>query len=317
MVARKKNTDAQPVQRMHRLPGVPLSGKGAVASCDLEEVTQVENRIFTVRGEQVILDSDLAMLYGTVTKRLNEQVQRNVARFPTKFMFQLSREEFEYLRSQNASANLNKRRSLPYVFTEHGVIMAAAILKSEIAAKASVKVVEAFVAMRRFLAANAHVFQRLETIEYKLLESDHKFEDIYAKLEEKSLKPQQGIFFDGQIFDAYELVCKLIRTAESRIILIDNYVDESVLSILDKRNTGVTATIYTQKISTQFAMDIAKHDAQYPAIDVRLFAKSHDRFLIIDDCVYHVGASIKDMGKKWFAILEMKDQNPDELISRL
>ena len=221
------------------------------------------------------------------------------------------------MRSQNAATNLNKRRSLPYAFTEHGVIMAAAILKSEIADKASVKVVEAFVAMRRFLAANAHVFQRLETIEYKLLESDQKFEDIYSKLEEKSLKPKQGVFYDGQIFDAYEFVCSLIKSAKARIILIDNYVDESVLTMLDKRPAGVSATIYTQKIPAQLALDIAKHDAQYPPIPVQVFSKSHDRFLIIDDRVYHVGASLRDLGKKWFAILEMKDQNPDELISRL
>lgn len=292
-------------------------GVELVANCDLKEIAQVENRIFTIRGEQVILDSDLAMLYGTVTKRFNEQVQRNITRFPTKFMFQLTREEFDYLRSQNAATNLSKRRSLPYVFTEHGVIMAAAILKSEIADKASVKVVEAFVAMRRFLAANAHVFQRLETIEYKLLESDQKFEDIYAKLEEKSLKPRQGIFFDGQVYDAYQLICTLIKSATTRIVLIDNYVDESVLTMLDKRPAGVSATIYTQRISQQLSLDIAKHDAQYPPIPVHVFSKSHDRFLIIDDRVYHVGASIKDLGKKWFAILEMKDQKPNELISRL
>lgn len=288
-----------------------------VANCDHKEIALVENRIFTLRGEQVILDSDLAKLYGTETKRFNEQVQRNINRFPATFMFQLTKEEFDYLRSQNAATNLNKRRSLPYAFTEHGVIMAAAILKSEIADKASVKVVEAFVAMRRFLSANAQVFQRLETIEYKLLKTDQKFEDIYSKLEEKSLKPQQGIFFDGQVYDAYELICSLIKSASSRIILIDNYVDESVLTMLDKRPAGVSASIYTQKISQQLSFDIAKHDAQYPPIPVQVFSKSHDRFLIIDDRVYHVGASIKDLGKKWFAILEMKDQNPDELISRL
>ena len=290
-----------------------------VANCDHKEIALVENRIFTLRGEQVILDSDLAKLYSTETKRFNEQVQRNINRFPATFMFQLTKEEWASLRSQIATINGRgrHRKYLPYAFTEHGVIMAAAILKSEIADKASVKVVEAFVAMRRFLSANSQVFQRLETIEYKLLESDQKFEDIYSKLEEKSLKPQQGIFFDGQVYDAYQLICELIKSATSRIILIDNYVDESVLTMLDKRPAGVSASIYTQKISQQLSLDIAKHDAQYPPIPVQVFSKSHDRFLIIDDRVYHVGASIKDLGKKWFAILEMKDQNPDELISRL
>ena len=294
-------------------------GVELVANCDHQEIILVENRIFTLRGEQVILDSDLAKLYGTETKRFNEQVQRHINRFPATFMFQLTKEEWVSLRSQIATINGRgqHRKYLPYAFTEHGVIMAAAILKSEIADKASVKVVEAFVAMRRFLSANAQVFQRLETIEYKLLESDQKFEDIYSKLEEKSLKPQQGIFFDGQVYDAYELICSLIKSAKARIILIDNYVDESVLTMLDKRHAGVSASIFTQKISQQLSLDIAKHDAQYPPIPVHVFSKSHDRFLIIDDRAYHVGASIKDLGKKWFAILEMKDQNPDVLISRL
>ena len=290
-----------------------------LANCDRFSGGEVENRIFTLRGEQVILDSDLAKLYSTETKRFNEQVQRNINRFPATFMFQLTKEEWASLRSQIATINGRgqHRKYLPYAFTEHGVIMAAAILKSEIADKASVKVVEAFVAMRRFLSANSQVFQRLETIEYKLLESDQKFEDIYAKLEEKSLKPQHGIFFDGQVYDAYQLICELIKSATSRIILIDNYVDESVLTMLDKRPAGVSASIFTQKISRQLSLDIAKHDAQYPPIPVHVFSKSHDRFLIIDNRVYHVGASLKDLGKKWFAILEMKDQNPDELISRL
>ena len=218
-MAKKKNTEETVV----------------VANCDHKEIALVENRIFTLRGEQVILDSDLAKLYSTETKRFNEQVQRNINRFPATFMFQLTKEEWASLRSQIATINGRgrHRKYLPYAFTEHGVIMAAAILKSEIADKASVKVVEAFVAMRRFLSANSQVFQRLETIEYKLLESDQKFEDIYSKLEEKSLKPQQGIFFDGQVYDAYQLICELIKSATSRIILIDNYVDESVLTMLE------------------------------------------------------------------------------------
>lgn len=294
-------------------------GQEPLANCDRFSGGEVENRIFTVRGEQVILDSDLAMLYGTVTKRFNEQVQRNVNRFPTTFMFQLTSEEWASLRSQFATINGrgHHRKYLPYVFTEHGVIMAAAILRSEIADKASVRVVEAFVAMRRFLAANAHVFQRLETIEYKLLESDQKFEEIYAKLEEKSLKPQQGIFFDGQVYNAYEFICNLIKSATKRIVLVDNYVDYTVLTMLDKREAGVDATIYTQKAGNQFKLDIAKHDAQYPPIPVMIFKMAHDRFLIIDNRVYHVGASIKDLGKKWFAISLMEAQDANSIITRL
>ena len=291
----------------------PLANRDSFNGCD------VESRIFTIRGVQVILDSDLAKLYGTITKRFNEQVQRNIQRFPTTFMFQLTSEEWTSLRSQFATINGrgHHRKYLPYVFTEHGVIMAAAILKSVIADQASVKVVEAFVAMRRFLAVNAPIFQRLEHIEYKLLENDHKFDQVFAKLEEKALEPKQGIFFDGQIYDAYEFICKLIKSAKKRIFIIDNYVDDTVLTMLDKRKPGVSATIYTQKISAQFQLDITKHNAQYPAIDVKEFTKSHDRFLILDSQVYLIGASLKDLGKKWFAVALMSETDPETLLSKL
>ena len=176
---------------------------------------------------------------------------------------------------------------------------------------------DGFVAMRRFLASNAQVFQRLEQIEYKLLGNDHKFEQIFSKLEEKSLEPKQGIFYDGQIYDSYTFVNSLIKSATKSIVLIDNYVDETVLTMFDKRELGVDATIYTLKISAQFQLDIAKHDAQYPAISVKVFTKSHDRFLIVDDKVYHIGASLKDLGKKWFAFSLMENLTPADLIGRL
>ncbi len=176
---------------------------------------------------------------------------------------------------------------------------------------------EAFVVMRRFMASNAQLFQRLDRIEYKLLESDHKFEDIYSKLEEKSLEPKQGIFYDGQIYDSYRFVNSLIKAAIKRIVLIDSYVDETVLTMLDKRESGVEASIYTQKITNQFQLDLAKHDAQYPAIPVKVFTKAHDRFLIVDDKVYHIGASLKDLGKKWFAFSLMEELTPEELIGRI
>ena len=171
--------------------------------------------------------------------------------------------------------------------------------------------------MRRFLVANAQVFQRLDRIEYKQLETDHKFEQVFAKLEEKNLSPNQGIFFDGQIYDAYEFICGLIKSARTRIVLIDNYVDETVLTMLDKREIGVSATIYTQKISKQFQLDITKHNVQYPTIEVKVFQKSHDRFLILDSAVYLVGASLKDLGKKWFAVSLMSETDPELLLSRL
>ena len=195
--------------------------------------------------------------------------------------------------------------------------MLSAVLHNATAIDVSINVIEAFVAMRRFLASNATIFQRLETIEYKLLESDRKFEDIYSKLEEKTITPRQGIFFDGQIYDAYEFISNLVKGAKARIILIDNYVDDTVLSMMDKRDSDVEASIYTLKISNQFSLDIAKHNDQYPTISVNIFTKSHDRFLIVDEKVYHIGASLKDLGKKWFAFSLMEELSPDELLSRL
>ena len=171
--------------------------------------------------------------------------------------------------------------------------------------------------MRHFLLSNAQVFQRLDRIELKQLETDHKIEQVFAKLEEKAVTPKQGIFFDGQIYDAYEFICGLIKSAKTCIVLIDNYVDDTVLTMLDKRETNVSATIYTQKISAQFQLDIAKHNAQYPAIEVKEFTKSHDRFLILDNQVYLIGASLKDLGKKWFAVSLMSETDPEMLLSRL
>ena len=289
-----------------------------LANCDRFSGGEVENRIFTIRGVQVILDRDLAELYGVKTYRLNEQVKRNIKRFPERYRFQLTEEETnELIANCDRFETLKHSSFCPYAFTEHGVVMLSAVLHSEEAIDISGRIVDAFVAMRRFLAANAPIFQRLEHIEYKLLENDHKFDQVFAKLEEKTLEPQQGIFFEGQVFDAYELICNLIKSATTRIVLIDNYVDYTVLTMLDKREPGVDATIYTQKAGDQFKLDIAKHDAQYPPIPVWIFKTSHDRFLIIDDRVYHVGASIKDLGKKWFAVSLMEAQDANVIITRL
>ena len=289
-----------------------------IANCDNQSQVSADDKIFTIRGMQVIVDRDLAELYGIETKRLNQQANRNVERFPPSFRFQLSvGEKKELVANCNRFETMKHSSSLPYVFTEQGVAMLSAVLHTPKAVAISVKIMDAFVAMRRFLASNAQVFQRLDRIEYKFLESDHKFEDLYSKLEEKSLEPKQGIFYDGQIYDSYTFVNSLIKSATKRIVLIDNYVDETVLTMLDKRSPGVKATIYTLKISKQFQLDIAKHDAQYPAIPVILFKDAHDRFLIIDDKVYHIGASLKDLGKKWFAFSLMNDLTPEDLLSRI
>lgn len=195
--------------------------------------------------------------------------------------------------------------------------MLSSVLSSETAIQANVQIMRAFAAMRRFLVSNAQVFQRLENLEYRQIATDQKVEKIYEKLEEGKLEPKQGIFFEGQIFDAYSFVCNLIKQASREVILFDNYVDETVLTLLDKRSAGVKATIYTKQFSPQLQLDLTRHNAQYAPIDIKPFNKAHDRFLIIDDKVYHIGASLKDLGKKWFAFSLMNDIAPADLIAKV
>jgi len=278
------------------------------------QLKDIQNRIYTIRGIPVMLDSDLAEIYGVKTKVFNQAVKRNFERFPESFRFQLTDKEFsnlkyqiDTLRSQIVTSNnRGGRRYFPYVFTEQGVAMLSTVLRSETAVKISIRVMQAFVEMKKFILTNAAIFQRLEKIEIKQIEADKKFEQLFSALENKSLKPKQGIFFNGQIYDAYIFVTDLIRTAKTSIILIDNYVDETVLTILSKRNNNVNTTIYTQKITKQLALDLRKHNKQYEPIEIKEFNHAHDRFLIIDDTdIYHFGASLKDLGKKWFAFSKM------------
>ena len=269
---------------------------------------KIRNLIYTIRGKQVMLDSDLAALYQVETKNLNKAVKRNIERFPASFCFQLTEKEVENLRFQIGTSSLNYggRRYLPYVFTEQGVAMASAILRSDIAVKMSVQIMEAFVEMRRMLISNASLFHRLDNIELKQLEADQKFEEIFKALESDKLHSEKGIFYNGQVFDAYTFVSDIIRKAGSSIILLDNYVDDTVLTILGKRTDTVTATILTKSISNQLRLDLQRYNSQYPAIDIEIFSDAHDRFLIIDDTeLYHIGASLKDLGKKWFAFSRM------------
>ncbi len=291
----------------------------------------VESLIRVIRGQQVMLDRDLAELYGVETRRLNEQVKRNIERFPEDFMFQLTSNEFDNLKSQIAISSWGGVRKLPYAFTEQGVAMPSGVLKSSTAVEANIRIMRAFVSMRHFMVNNAAFFQRLETIEFNQLESnkvqakilahqevqDHRIDEIFRRLDEGMYKPKQGIFFDNQIYDAYSFVSELVKSAKQRIILIDNYVDETVLTLLDKRGENVSATIYTQQISRQLRLDVDRHNSQYPPIEVDVFRRSHDRFLCIDDTVYHVGASIKDLGKKWFAFSKMEDFKPEELVAKI
>jgi len=287
-----------------------------VAICDIQSVS-IEHLIYIIRGVQVILDRDIAMLYGVETKVLNQAVKRNISRFPDDFMFQLTSEECS--RSQIVTLNIKRGQNikyLPYAFTENGIAMLSSVLRSPTAIEANIRIMRAFTSMRHFLASNAQVFQRLSNIEYHQIETDKRIDEVFKRLD-ANIQPQQGIFFDGQVFDAYQFVSDLVRKAKKTIALIDNYVDDTVLTLLDKRNKGVSATIYTQHISQQFQLDIDRHNAQYPTIKVEHFNKAHDRFLLIDDKVYLIGASIKDLGKKWFAFTLMQDTTAKELINKI
>ena len=243
-----------------------MEGKASepVANCDqLQEAIDIKPMIRLIRGQQVMIDRDLALLYGVETRRLNEQVKRNIERFPDDFMFQLNKEDVKILKSQNATSSWGGDRRLPYAFTEQGIAMLSSVLKSQTAVDVNIRIMRAFVSMRRFIATNAQLFQRLKTIEYHQLE----------------MKQHQ--------------------------------------EATDKRKNGVTATIYTQRISNQFQLDVDRHNTQYPPIEIKQFNKAHDRFLLIDDDVYHIGASIKDLGKKWFSFTLMRDITATELINRI
>ena len=257
-------------------------------------------------------------------KRLNEAVKRNIERFPERFRFQLTKEEMaELVASCDRFNNLKHSTVRSYAFTEQGVAMLSTVLRSETAIRVSIRIMDAFVEMRHFMTTNAEVFQRLSTMEYHQLEmqqhlqeSDKRIEEVFRRLDDGNAKPKQGVFYNGQVYDAYTFVASLIKKAKRRIILIDNYVDETVLTLLDKREEGVSAVIYTHQISRQLVLDIDRHNAQYSPIEVETFHLSHDRFLCIDDDVYHIGASIKDLGKKWFGFSKMEVLTPNELVER-
>jgi len=265
-----------------------------------------------------MLDKDLAAFYEVKPIRLREQVKRNPNRFPSDFVFQLTENEVDILVSQNAIPSKQSLGGhLPYMFTEQGVAAVAGVLKSEKAAEVSIAIARAFVAMRKFLYQNASVFQRLDRIELKQIQTDEKINNIFMALESRQAKPETGIFFDGQVFDAYIFIADLIKTATKSIILIDNYIDESVLILLSKRNINVSAVIYTENNNKTLQLDLKKHNVQYPPIEVRYFTASHDRFLILDNKeLYHIGASLKDLGKRWFAFSRM-DSLVAEILKRI
>ncbi len=278
----------------------------------------IKQRIFKIRGVQVMLDRDLAFLYNIDTRTLKQAVNRNKKRFPSDFMFVLTKNETKILVSQNViPSQKHLGGALPYAFTEQGIANLASILTSERAIEVNIQIIRSFVAMRKFLASNAQIFQRLDIVEKKQIGYDQKLDLIFDAIQSKDIKPEKGIFFDDQIFDSYKFVSDLIRTATKSIILIDNYIDDSVLTLFTKRNKDVQVTIFTKEISKQLILDISKYNSQYPSIEVKEFKQSHDRFLIIDNKeVYHFGASLKDLGKKWFAFSKF-DKEAFKLLDQL
>jgi len=292
---------------------------------------EIENRIFHFRGTQVMLDSDLANIYKVETRVLNQAVNRNIERFPELFRFQLTEAEFENwksqivmsenhnLKSQNVMSSAHGgRRSLPFAFTEQGVAMLSAVLRSDVAVKVSIQIISAFVEMRKFIANHYGLLQRMDGIERKQIETDQKFEQVFKALESKNAIPNQGVFFDGQVFDAYELASKIIRSAKISIVLIDNYIDETTLTHLSKKAKTVKVLLLTKTMSNKLALDVKKANEQYGNFEIRVFASSHDRFIIIDNSdVYHLGASLKDLGKKWFAFSKMDKSSVSNIIKEI
>lgn len=287
------------------------------------ETKDIKSLIYVVRGQQVMLDSDLAMIYQVETKVFNQAVSRNIERFPENFRFQLTKEEFDTLRSQIATSDgRGGRRYRPYMFTEQGIAMLSGVLRSDVAVQASIRIMNTFVEMRRFIANHALLFEKVSDIELKQLEyqknTDEKFDKVFRYIEDHA-ESEQKIFFDGQIYDAFNLITSIIRKAQKEIILIDGYVDVDTLNMLAKKNAGVDVKIYTYASAQLTNRDAAKFNAQYPTLTVKKTQVFHDRFIILDGgTAYHIGASIKDAGKKCFAISLIDDPGVvTDLLNRL
>ena len=280
----------------------------------------IRKLIYTIRGKQVMLDSDVAMLYQYTTKNINKAMKRNLDRFPEDFCFELTEREMSNLRFQNGTSNLEKkyggRRYLPYVYTEQGISMLAGILKNEIAVQVSINIMRAFVEMRKLILSNGQVFERLTNVEYKLLEQgktltehEEKFEKVFDELQKNERKEfKQKIFFNGQIYDAYSLIIDIIKRAKNKILIIDNYIDDSILEMIQKKSKDVEVVILTIQNNSLTKLDVQKFNKQYPILKIAYTNKFHDRFIVIDNKeLYHCGASLKDLGKKCFAISKIED----------
>jgi phage regulator Rha-like protein len=280
---------------------------------------QIENRIFFINGNHVMIDRDLAEIYDLEVKRLNEQVKRNIERFPESFRFQLSEsDKNELVANCDRFKTMKHSTNRPYAFTEQGVAMLSAVLRSATAIQVSIQIINAFVEMRKMLANQNGLIQRVEGVERKLMETDQKFEQVFKALESRDEIPTQGVFFDGQIFDAYELTSRIIRSAKTSIVLIDNYIDETTLNHLAKKDPSVKVHLLCKNLNNQVLLDIQKAKAQYGNFEAITFSQSHDRFLIIDKKeVYHLGASLKDLGKKWFAFSKLETKSVEGIMNVL
>ena len=288
---------------------------------------EIKNLIYTIRGKQVMLDSDVAMLYNYETKKVNQAVKRNIDRFPERFCFQLTEKELEVMWSQIVTTSKledNKYRSkkyLPYVFTEQGIAMLSGILKSEVAIQVSIKIMDAFVEMRKIININRNLYEKVINIENKMdkkfIEQDNKFDLIFDQLQlEENIK--QRIFFEGQIYDAYSIIIDIIKRAKQKILIIDNYIDDSIFKMLTKKKNNVEVIILTSNKSNIQNIDIQKFNKEYPILKVAKTNKFHDRFIVIDNKeMYHIGASIKDLGKKCFGINKIEDMEIIEKIINL
>ena len=284
----------------------------------IEEI-KIENLIYEIRGKQVMLDSDLARLYGCKngTKTINQAVKRHINRFPKRFMFQLNEIEYKELQSQIGTAICkNMTRSLPHVFTEEGVAMLATVLRTSISEQVSIRIMDAFVSMRKFINENKDIFKRLTIAEYKLLEHDEKIDKLFDSFNPKVIDKQK-IFFNGEIYDAYSLIIDLIKEANDRIIIVDNYVDKSILDMLVYKYESVNVELVTS-IHYLTKLDINKFNKQYPELKIKYSNIFHDRFIIIDNTLYHLGASLKDLGSKCFAINKIEDNEYlEEILKKL
>lgn len=278
---------------------------------------KIRSMIYEVRGKQVIMDSDVARLYHTETRNINQTVKRNIERFPERFCFRLTWDEFKNLKSQFVTSSLESkndyggRRKLPLVFTEQGIAMISALIRSEIAIKTSINIMDAFIEMRKFISNNANMLNRLTTVEYKLLEHDKKFDEVFNELQNnKEEKVTSKIFYNGQIYDAYSLIIKIIKEAKEKILIIDNYIDDTILEMLSKKNKEVEVVILTSNNCNLTKLDIQKFNKQYPTLKLSKTSIFHDRFIVIDNKnLYHIGASLKDLGKKCFGINKIEDIN--------